>query len=386
MQGDGPGELAAQFRSFSAAAGRDGARLYQRISLGVADDPELLDLAAVSPPEQRRPNLLLAAVHFLLLGGDDHPLGDRYPTVGSLRSASWPARPSAQVATPGAVARVADDDPFPDFRDLCLSRRATLAELVATRATQTNEIGRSAALLPGLAAASAACGGGPLSLLDLGASAGLNLLFDRYAYDYGGGLRAGDPDAAVVLQCELRHGHPDLRPPTVACRAGLDHRPVDPTDETSARWLLACLWPDQLARFERLRAALELAGTQPNRPRVLAGDMVDQLPAAAAAAPLHVPLCVFHSWAAAYLTPARQAALAATIGDLARDRAVVWLFAEEPSEVPGLPVPPAPPEGRRGATALVLTTFDGGHTRSRRLADMHPHGRWLRWWACGASC
>lgn len=366
MQEDDPIDLGAQFRAFAETAGRDGAHLYERISLGVGGDAELLDLAAGSPPEQRRPNLLLSAVHFLLLGGEDHPLGDRYPTVHLLRRAGRPP-------TVG--------DPFPDFRDFCLSRREPLAALLATRATQTNEVGRSTALLPGLAAASAACGGRPLSLLDLGASAGLNLLPDRYSYDYGDGLRAGDPASPVLLHCELRHGRPDVELPGLLHRAGLDRRPVDPTDEPSARWLLGCLWPDHLMRFERMRAALELAVDQPERPPVIRGDMVDQLPEAASGAPTEEPLCVLHSWTAAYLTPDRQRALATALGALARDRPVVWLFAEEPSEVPGLPMPPAPTEGRRGATALVLTTFDGGTPRSRRLADMHPHGRWLRWWA-----
>jgi hypothetical protein len=368
VQQDHPIELEAQFRAFGEAAGRDGAHLYERISIGVADDADLLGLAAGSPPEQRRPNLLLSAVHYLLLGGDDHPLGDRYPTVRSLRRTVRPP---------------IGEDPFPDFRDFCLSRREPLAALLATRATQTNEVGRSTGLLPGLVAASAACGGRPLSLLDLGASAGLNLLLDRFAYDYGDGLRTGDPRSPVRLECQLRHGRPDVALPALLHRAGLDRRPVDPTDEPSARWLLGCLWPDQLVRFERLRAALELAAELPEHPPVLRGDVVDQLPEAASGSPPDEPLCILHSWTAAYLTPTRQQALTVAVGHLARKRPVVWLFAEEPSEVPGLPVPPAPPEGRRGATALVLTTFDGGTPRSRRLADMHPHGRWLRWWATG---
>jgi len=358
-------DLAAQFRSFSGVAGRDGAPLYERISAGVAEDPELLSLAAVSPPEQRRPTLLLAAVQFLLLGGDDHPLGARYRTV---------APPDAARRAPGG------DDPFPDFRDFCLSRRSALEPLLGTRATQTNEIGRATALVPGLAAAASALGVPRLTLLELGASAGLNLLLDRYAYDYGGGV-AGDVTSPVVLGCELRHGHPRLALPELLWRCGLDRQPVDPTDEPSARWLLACLWPDHLARFERLAAALELAAAIASRPPVVQADMVDDLAAVVATVPTAAPLCVFHTWSAAYLTSDRQRSLAAAMADLGRRRPLAWLFAEEPAEVPGLPVPPPPPEGRRGATALVLTTYHDGAPRSRRLADLHPHGRWLRWWA-----
>ncbi|MHB1584746.1 MAG: DUF2332 domain-containing protein, partial [Acidimicrobiales bacterium] len=369
MQQDGRLDLAAQFRSFSALAGRDGVPLYERIAAGVAEDRRLLSLAAVSPPEQRRPTLLLAAVHFLLLGGDDHPLAAHYRTVA-------PAGPGGRAPRSG--------DPFDDFRDFCLSRRPALEALLGTRATQTNEVGRSAALVPGLAAAASALGVARLSLLELGASAGLNLLLDHYAYDYGG-VAAGDPSSPVVLHCELRHGHPQLVLPELSWRCGLDRQPVDPTDEPSARWLLACLWPDHLARFERLAAALELAAAVVPRPPIAPADMVDDLAAVAATVPADAPLCVFHTWSAAYLTAERQRSLAAAVAELARRRPVAWLFAEEPAEVPGLPVPPAPPEGRRGATALVLTTFHDRTPRSRRLADLHPHGRWLRWWADDAA-
>ncbi|HWE67467.1 MAG TPA: DUF2332 domain-containing protein, partial [Acidimicrobiales bacterium] len=294
--------LADQFRQFAAAVERDGAVTYAAICRGVAEDPELLALMEQAPLAQRRPNLLLAAVHFLLLGGVAHPLAAHYDTVrlvtGTTRAPPPPgADPVAELVA--------------DFRDFCLTKRAELLPLIAVRSTQTNEVGRCAALLPALCAIAASYGESqPISLLDLGTSAGLNLLFDRYAYTYrqradGAVLEAGADGSPVRLDCTVRGelaALPPLRPPPVAARAGLDRQPIDPDSEDAARWLLACQWPDNLPRFIRLRAALAIARTTTGRPAIFEGDLVDDLDAVAATIDDSRPLVVFHSWVAAYLS------------------------------------------------------------------------------------
>lgn len=394
-------DLAQQFRTFAVGAGRDGAPLYERICNGVAGDEDLLGLLAEAPPDQRRPNLLLAAVHYLLLAGADGLLAPHYRTVVEWRASEpdgdvtdgrgHPPRLGApqNADAPGTPLT----DPFFDFKAFCELHRGQLAGLVATRATQTNEVGRCVALLPAFATV-AARSDLPLSLLDLGSSAGLNLLFDRYAYAYtprhggegtgpsGEVVRAGDAASPVLLEAELREGAmADLALPRVAHRAGIDRRPVDPGDEDQSLWLLACQWPDHVERFHRLRDALALARTIPERARVAAGDVVTSLQEAAQAAPAGTHLCIFHTWVAAYLTPSRQEDLAAAVSALAQDRPLSWIFAENPYEVPALEVP-SPPGGQavKGSTALVMVDFAGGRARSRRLADMHPHGRWIHWW------
>ena len=364
--------LSDQLRTFGVTAERDGAPLYARLCQELATDAEVLGLLGGAPPLQRRPNLLLAAVHYLLLAGEDDPLADDYPTVVEWRS-------------PGGDARRAEGDPADRFRSFCARHRERLAELLATRATQTNEVGRCAALLPALATV-ASRSDRPLALVDLGASAGLALLFDRYAYTYhlpaGRKRGAGDPGSTVRLVAEVREGRlPDLSLPPVTHRAGIDRDPADPGDADRSLWLLACQWPDHLGRFGRLRDALALARATPGRPRVEAGDMVNDLAAAARRAPADSRLCLTHSWAAAYLPPVRQKELAEAVTAVARDRPVSWVFAEQPYEVPGLEVPPSPGGRADGAaTALVLVELADGRRRCARLADVHHHGRWIRWW------
>ena len=383
MREDGQAhELQRQFVRFATVAERS-SPLYGTICRAVAGDPELLALAACAPPAQRRPNLLLAAVHYLLLEGAEHPLARCYRSV-----AEWRGGPETPPDRTGAASDGVSEGPPPDptpvpglFADFCAAHHDALAEVLGSRATQTNEVGRCAALLPALSAV-AASAGRPLGVVDLGASAGLNLLFDRYVYRYRPGGTAGTPGSAVTIDCEVRAGAPLPAPlPALTARLGLDERPLDPTDPDDACWLLACQWPDEVGRFRRLRDALSVAASEPDRAVVRRGDIVDDLAEAAAQVPEDAHLCLLHTWVAAYLDPARQAALAQAVTDVARSRPLSWLFAEQPAEVPGLTVPP-PPGGRQPseATALVLTQLGGPAPGARRLADLHPHGRWLRWY------
>ena len=109
-------------------------------------------------------------------------------------------------------------------------------------------------------------GGTPLALIEVGASGGLNLLFDRYGYDYGAGQSAGDPGSPVRFTCTL---HGEVRPPIpagmppVAAREGLDLHPIRATDPEAMRWLRALVWPEHPARAALLQQVLALARIKP---------------------------------------------------------------------------------------------------------------------------
>jgi hypothetical protein len=378
--------LPDQFRLFAQGAARDGATTYDVICRGIADDPDILGLIGEAPVRQRRPNLLLAAVHFLLLGGAaHHPLADHYDTVRSFTGGveAPPDAAAAHAAPPGR-------DLVADFKDFVMVHRGELLALIAVRSTQTNEVGRCTALLPALGTIAAGYPDGqPLRLLDLGTSAGLNLLFDSYAYTYrqrsdGTTLEAGRRGGPVHLECAVRGelGHlPPLLFPPIAGRTGIDAHPIDPTSDDGADWLLACLWPDNLPRFARLRGALSTARTTDDPPTVYRGDIIEDLPGVVEGIATDGPLVVFHSWVAAYLSPERQGQLVETVRQLSQARPLHYLYAEAPIETPGLPTPPSPAPGSTShlATALVHVPPDG--SPPVRLADMHHHGKWLQWWA-----
>lgn len=371
MHGDQP--LGEHFLAFAKTVEREGATTYPDICRAVADNDAVLALLDGAPLLQRRPVLLLAAVHFLLLSGDPHPLGAFYDTVRSMTGRPGP--------TPA-------DGALPDtFVNFCATHRTELERLVTTRRTQTNEVGRCSALLPGLCSIALGYGGDdPLALLDLGTSAGLNLLFDDYGYTYrdvdGDVRRAGAPDASVIIECAARNDLsrlPDLHRPTLAARVGMDLSPLDPRVEDDARWLLACQWPDNPPRFDRLRTALATARASTHFPQLVRGDILSDLRSVTDAIEGDGPLVVFHSWVASYLTEDEQRSLARQVASLGAGRPVHHLYCESPYETPGLPTPPSPVprQGPDLATALVHVPPGGEPVR---LADTHPHGTWIRWW------
>jgi hypothetical protein len=367
--------LSDHFRGFAAVAERDGSTTYAAICRGVADDERVLSLLDGAPLPQRRPLLLLAAVHFLLLSGFEHPLVAFYDTVATVRGTPAAAPPAGDAAA--------------TFADFCQVHRAEVEGLVATRSTQTNEVGRCTGLLPGLCHIASGYGWNePLSLLDLGTSAGLNLLFDDYAYTYRAArgdavLTAGVTGSAIALECSVRDDItllPELRLPVMAERVGLDLAPLDPFSEDDARWLLACQWPDNPGRFGRLRAALANVRRAAHPPRLEPGDMVTDLPRVAGTIPGDGPLVVFHSWVAAYLDEQQQRTLAEQVGALGAHRPVHHLYCETPFETPGLPTPPAPVRREGPDLATTLVHIGPGGAPAVRLADTHPHGYWIRWW------
>jgi len=298
------------------ASGRSPA--YESLAASVADDAAILDFLAALPPPKRQPNLLFAAARYLL---------GVPPGIGALRT-------------------------------LVRQNEAELAQVMLARLTQTNEPARCATLLPALARLP-----GPLALIEVGASAGLTLLFDRYSYDYDGHLIAGSDPDAPMLRCALRGPVPvPARLPDIAWRAGLDLNPLDVARHDDVRWLSCLVWPGESDREERLAAAIAAARRDP--PPVHRGDLLTDLPALAARAPADATLVIFHSAVLAYVAPQDRERFAQAV----RGLGAVWLSNESPGVVPGLPFT----DFREGTFVLG----QGGRTP---LAFTDGHGAWLHW-------
>ncbi|HEX7132421.1 MAG TPA: DUF2332 domain-containing protein [Iamia sp.] len=332
--------------------------LYTAIAHGVADDPELIALTvAAGTAHAQFPNVLMAAVHELVLLGGAPDLAEVYGG----RS---------------------DADPFATFRATALEHRDALLPRMATQFTNTNEVGRSALIAPSLAHVTAGWDDG-WALVEAGTSAGVNLRYDRFHLDYGASGTLGDPSSPVRVTCTDRHGTlpvPAAMPAPVE-RVGLDQNPIDLTDDDARRWLLACTWPDT-DRLERTAAAHQVVAADP--PRLVAGDMVDDLPDLLAATAPGLPLVVLTTWAVAYLPPDRRLVLAERLAAASADRPVVWLSGEGPGEVPLGPVDLGPATDGTAPSVLGTITYAGGQQASTEvLAICHPHGRWIDW-RCGA--
>jgi hypothetical protein len=340
-----------------------GSERYGAICASLAADPERARIILGARAGFQNPLILLAAVHHLLLSEAQHELGAYYATVV------------------GEAARPVDDGLYPAFAAFVDEHRARIDELVATRTTQTNEPRRTVVTLPALGLVQAEAGA-PLALIEVGASAGLNLLPDRYALTVGE-MTSGDPASPARMACEV---HGELHPPIparleVAWRRGLDLNPLDVRDPATREWLRALVWPEHADRLQLLDAALQVARQDP--PIIVRGDLVDDLPPLVAEAPPDAALVVACTWTLAYLRPERRRAFIAALAGLAVSAGrTVWLVACEGESVLvslelGIGEPPA--DGF-GESTLTLHRFaPDGEREHRLLAFAHPHGRWLRW-------
>jgi hypothetical protein len=249
---------------------------------------------------------LMGAVHRLVLRGDAPELAAHYPSAGGRPGDAWPA-----------------------FVAVLRDHRDELRRLVENP-VQTNEPGRCVALLGGFLEVARATGL-PLRLLEVGASAGLNLRFDRYRYLLGD-EHWGPPDSPLTIRSHRTGaGRPPLDTPLeIATRAGCDTRPVDPRTEEGRITLTSYVWPDQLERLDRLRAALAIAA-EVDAPveRAGAADWIEarlEEPAPGTAT------VVFHSIVMQYLPDEERERFERAV----RSHDVAWLRMEPADEAAGV--------------------------------------------------
>ena len=348
--GDPTDDLAELWRWFAETQFRDYSPIYERIAAAVADDRDTLELLRAAPPAAHLPMAPLAAARYLLLDGLDHPLGDVYHG----RS---------------------DADPGPLFIDLCRQQRGPLLALLETRRVQTNDCGRSALIGPALTW-TARRRPGPLCLVDVGASAGINLLCDRYRMDYGPSGATGPIDSPVHISCEVAGGEPPIadRLPEFVERVGIDLSPIDLTDPSDARWLLACVWPDT-GRADRVAASIALAQQDP--PTLIAGRANEVLPSVLNDLPAGATAIVVTTWALAYFSTDERAEFVQILQTASERRPVVWISAESPGVVVALDTSGSATES--GDDILGALLIDGGVVEAHLLAHVHGHGNWLNW-------
>ncbi len=351
-------ELQLDFANFSTASSPR-APLYASLSRAISQDPALYRLLLHAPPTQRLPVLLFACVHELLIENPDQQLAQWYPNLSDVHRS--PTDPHL-VRT---------------FRAFVATHSERLTQLLATRTTQTNEVGRCGSFLPALRLLGDEVG--PLGLLDVGTSGGLNLLLDRYEYQYrahdGSTTRVGGP-STVTIDVDTTGSVPvPSALPDIVARCGVDQRPIDVTDDREAHWLEACVWPDQAGRFHRLVAAIDIARRHP--PEILAGDAVTSLsPAVGRVGDAAHPV-VTNSWVLNYLTSEARVAYLRELERIGAERDLSWVYAEAPAHIPELPNSPDPKSPHR--TVLTMVRWRNGERTVDHLATVHPHGFWMHW-------
>jgi hypothetical protein len=330
----------------------------------IADEPDLLAIAARVPADRLPPLLLSAAVRYLVTKRDPEPLAGYFPSPGSGQPALDDGFRPALVAF---VREHADE----------------LAQLCAEHRYQMNEVARSADVLAVLGRIHP---DRPIALVDLGTGAGLGLHLDRYRYRFGD-RALGDPDAALTIAPELRGGSAPLpaRMPTITARLGVDVEPLDLDDHRVREWLAACVPPETTA-VDRFAAASEIARAHPAD--LVRAEVVDDILALCARMPDDALLVLVDTYVHVFLTDDERGRFRRALTELGRD--LVWISVDPlvplgpqgTESVQYLPVPPRALEAcRAGVTGVVgyLSVRADGTTSGEILGLAHPAGAWLEW-------
>ena len=346
--------LAQVYRHFGEVDAAGTSPLYERVAVALSGSDQALRAIEAAPARKRHPTLILAALHDLALAG------------------RAPALAAAYAAADGGAAAGAAIDTL-------LAMTDSVVAIAVRRRTRTNETGRGAVLYPAIAAAARRAGANAVGLIDVGCSAGLNLNVDRVGITYSNGQSLGDPSSPVQLSCSIVGDRPipARALPEVVARLGVDLDPVDVTDSDDARWLRACLPPDQQERAARLEAEMALAATAP--PLLLQGDAVEVVPEAIARVPAHALPVVTTTWALSRFPPERRLRFLHRLDEAAAGRAVAWVSVEGVGVAPAIPT--LGDRRASGHSIIGLAVFGRPALRAEAIGRCWSQGRFLAWLA-----
>ncbi|MHA2502509.1 MAG: DUF2332 domain-containing protein [Candidatus Kariarchaeaceae archaeon] len=329
---------------FARVARNDGDNLYAVLPEMIMEESDLMELARLVPVAQPTANIVMGAIHYLLLKGVDSPVQEYYGTL---------------TDTP----RPPDDELRSHLLEFCRENREDLEDLCKTKRVQTNEVRRSIFLLPSLTYLHERIG--PFQLIELGTSAGLLLNFDQYSYDYShrDTILGSGP---LVLQSEVRGTPPPLPGswPQVIRRVGVDINPLYCHSDDDKLWLLALVWPGNLPRFNRLREALEICTS--SQLELVKDDGFTNITGLLEQYSYDVPTVLYHSFA---INQIHREARDKFYNDL---RTYATTSGKTIYEI------------RNGwhpddSIDIELRVHSPQSSETTKLADVHHHGEWISW-------
>jgi hypothetical protein len=346
--------LAQVYRHFGEVDAAGASPLYECVAVALSESGEALRAIEAVPARKRHPRVILAALHDLALAG-------RAPALAAAYAAA-----DGEAAADAAI-------------DTLLRMTDSVVAIAVRRPIRSNETGHCAVLYPAIAETARRAGANAVGLIDVGCSAGLNLNVDRVGITYSNGQSLGDLSSPVQLSCSVVGGRPvpTRTIPEVIARVGVDLDPVDVTDADDARWLRACLWPDQPQRAARLEAEIALTATAP--PLLLPGHAVQVLPDALARVPADALPVVITTWALSRFTLESRLRFLHRLDEAAAGRAVAWVSAEGVGVAPT--VPTLGDRRASGHSIIGLAVSGRSGMRAEAVGRCWSRGRLLAWLA-----
>ena len=326
--------------------------LYERVAIALSESDEALRAIEAAPARKRHPTVILAALHDLTLAG------------------RAPALAAAYAAADGNAAAAAAIDTLLRMTD------SVVANAVRRR-TRSTDAWRCAVLYPAIAEAARRAGANAVGLIDVGCSAGFNLVVDRVGITYSNGQSLGDRSSPVQLSSSIVGDRPipTRAIPEVVARVGVDVDTVDVTDADDARWLRACEPPDQPERIARLEAEIALVAGA--RPLLLQGDAVEVLPAAFAGVPADALPLVTTTWALSRFPLEMRPRFLRRLEEAAAGRAVALVSAEGVGVAPTIPT--LGDRRASGHSIIGLALFHRSARRAEAIGRCWSQGRFLAW-------
>ncbi|MEO0341162.1 MAG: DUF2332 domain-containing protein [Bacteroidota bacterium] len=324
---------------------KDVSPLYYYLSQNITQDDRLLAIAQKAKYRQPIPNLFLGAVHYLLFEHKDHDLAKFYPSIH-----------------PGAIAL----PPFELFRSFCLAHQAAIEALLRTKIVQTNAINRCAYLMPIF---SQLAGSKAWTIIDIGASAGLNLNFDLYTYQYNGGDDVENP--TVIISSKIKDGEmPNWTSEiNIKQRIGIDQNPIDLKDPSQANWLKALIWADQTKRFQRLEKAIAMQLEHPIT--LFKEDRIEGFRRIIDRVNEKHSIFLYHTHVLYQFTKAERVAFWQMLDELGAKRDLEYLAVENYRILENA-------YGQEGIP-IVLTSYRSGNKEQQLIGKTNGHANWIEW-------
>ncbi|WP_349264118.1 DUF2332 domain-containing protein [Longimicrobium sp.] len=346
--------LAQVYRRFGEVDVAETSPLYARVAIALSESGEALRAIEAAPARKRHPTLILAALH-------DLALAERAPALAEAYAAA-----DADAAARASI-------------DTLLRMANEVAAIAARRQVRTNETGRHAVLYPAIAGAAHRAGATAVGLIDVGCSAGLNLNVARVGITYSNGQALGDPSSPVRQSASVvgKRPLPARALPEVVARIGIDLDPVDVTDADDARWMRACVWPDQAEHAAKLEAEIALATTDP--PLLLRGNAVEVLPDAFTRVPADAMPVVITTWALSHVPLENRLRFLHRLDEAARGRTVAWVSVEGVGVAPGIPT--LGDRRASGHSIIGLALFERSTLCAEAVGRCWSQGRMLAWLA-----
>jgi hypothetical protein len=339
--------ISQQFRSFASECKQLQAPLYEYISESISDDPDILAFSVNARVGQPVGNLFFASVRFLLLKGIKHPLSDIYKNVSD-----------------GMI--IDYFSAYQCFRSFCMENEIQIKKLLSDGIVQTNVPARCCYLMPAFQYVLAKEKTNAISLIEIGPSAGLNLLWDQYKYRYSDGREYGEKNSTVNLYSEFRG---KLKPvisnsfSDVLYRVGIDLNPIDLLDEDAILWLKSLVWPENKSEEIILLQAIQNALGSLNTINLIKGDAAELLTQVIDDAPIQGSLVVFDSHVMNQVNMKSRKKIEDVFLTHSKMRKIFHV------SVGGITQEPE----------MRLNVFDKGEVDNILLGYTDAHGRWINW-------